>query len=820
MKWMVYAVTALLFSTAEAQQINERPCYTGTVISSPGNIALPAAVIHVINTKEQFLCDSFGRFRFYKQPGRYLIRISHTGYADQLKEIILPGEGNIQLLPARQMLEAVVVTAVAGATRIKRTPVSIAIVTQKEMTRTTSSNVIDAVLKAVPGISAITTGPNISKPLIRGLGYTRVLTLYDGLRQEGQQWGDEHGVEIDQYGIARAEIVKGPASLMYGSDAIAGVVNLIPGLPASKDQKIHGDAITEYQSNNGMYGLTASIGAHPENSLWSIRASHKSAANYRNRIDGRVYNTGFSETNLSALIGWEKPGRKNYLQANLYDNFQEIPDGSRDSLSRQFSYQVQEADRDDISNRPIVPASDLFSYAISPLHQHIQHYRIYQKGTYPIGNGELSTLFGFQQNRRREYNHPTLPSQAGLDVQLNTWNYELKYNFQEWQGLKFTYGINGMLQQNINRDATDFPIPDYNLFDIGSYLLVKKDLRKLVLTGGVRADSRHVHWNNFYTQTDPATGFIKKANSMGNTGSLAFPAYDRQFSGVSGSLGMVYNFSDLLTVKANLARGYRCPSIPEIGSDGLDPGARIYYIGNRQFNPEFNWQSDLGLFLNYPDAELSLEFFDNRISNYIFLQKLYGPNGQPLETVPGNFTYAYRQGSAHLYGAEASWLIHPTQIRWLHFQQSLAWVNGLNTDAELLKTEGEDAKYLPLIPPFKTNSRLKFSAGNTKKDADDYFLQLELETSATQHHFYAVDNTETATAGYVLLNLGAGISFRNRKDVAFCSLSLSVNNVFDAAYQSHQNRLKYFEYYRQSPNGSAGIYNMGRNIAVKAVFNW
>jgi iron complex outermembrane receptor protein len=138
----------------------------------------------------------------------------------------------------------------------------------------------------------------------------------------------------------------------------------------------------------------------------------------------------------------------------------------------------------------------------------------------------------------------------------------------------------------------------------------------------------------------------------------------------------------------------------------------------------------------------------------------------------------------------------------------------------VLKLLGNEARYLPLIPPFKTSSRLRLSTLTSKKNIDDGFVQLELETSATQHHFYAVDNTETATAGYALFNIGTGISFKNKKDRSFCNLSITVNNLFDAAYQSHQNRLKYFEYYQQSSTGRYGMYNMGRNMAVKLSFNW
>ncbi|NCI45443.1 TonB-dependent receptor [Sediminibacterium sp. WSJ-3] len=793
--------------------------FTGLVKDRKTGRVLPASVSFT-GTANHMAADSNGVFVMTGAAGKHTIRISHTGYFDLTREIRLPGTADFLLSPTETELEQVVVTAVATATRIKRTPVSIAIVSQKEMNRNTSSNVIDAVLKTVPGISAITTGPNISKPLIRGLGYTRVLTLYDGLRQEGQQWGDEHGVEIDQYGVAKAEIVKGPASLMYGSDAIAGVVNLIPGLPAINDAKLHGDALIEYQSNNGLIGGTASLQYKRNGFMWSGRFSDKQAGNYRNAVDGRVYNTGFTERNFSALAGLEKPKSKNYIQFNLYNNLQEIPDGSRDSLTRLFTYQVQEPATDDIRSRPLVPASRLFTYSISSLHQHIQHTRLYHKSSWQVGNSELSTLIGFQQNRRREYNHPTATYQPGLDIQLNTYNYELKYAFPEWSGFRLTYGVNGMYQDNRNLDATDFPIPDYNLFDIGSYLVAKKDFKKWVITGGIRIDSRDIRWADFYTRNS-GTGFIQQVRFPDTLNATHnFPSYRKNFSGASGSLGFVYNASGALTIKANIARGYRCPSIPEIGSDGLDPGARIYYIGNRNFSPEFNWQADLGLFLNYPDADINLELFNNAISNYIFLQKLFAPNGQPLEMVPGNFTYQYLQGSARIYGAEAGWIIHPRVWKWFHLQQNMAMINGINTDKSSLKLLGDDAKYLPLIPAFRTASRLRITLIDQQPRIEDCFLQTELETYATQNRFYAVDNTETATPGYALVNIGAGISFRNKKGNPFCSLSITANNLFDVAYQSHQNRLKYFEYYQQSPNNRSGIYNIGRNIAAKLIVNW
>ena len=175
--------------------------------------------------------------------GNYLVEVSFVGYKSVSENIYINGETKHDFKLEQNYTEAseVVVTGVSKATQIKRNPVPVVSVTHDYLIRNLSTNVIDAIAK-IPGISGVTTGPNVSKPFIRGLGFNRILTLYDGVRQEGQQWGDEHGIEVDQYGIQKIEIIKGPASLSYGSDALAGVVNLIPTPPAPEG-KIIGDIV-------------------------------------------------------------------------------------------------------------------------------------------------------------------------------------------------------------------------------------------------------------------------------------------------------------------------------------------------------------------------------------------------------------------------------------------------------------------------------------------------------------------------------------------------------------------------------------------------
>lgn len=777
--------------------------------------------IKILALKKTVKSDADGRFVLEDIPvGALELQITGLGYASKKLAVEVRSglnELDINLQTATSNLDDVVITGVNRATSLRKSPVPIAVLSKKTMDQNVNTNLIEAIVKGVPGVTAVTTGPNVSKPFIRGLGYNRVLTLYDGLRQEGQQWGDEHGIEVDEYGISRAEVVKGPASLTYGSDALAGVINMIPYVPHSQENGLKGDVTLNYQSNNGMGGASVGLAYVQNDWKYTFRATGKTAHNYHNPIDGWVYGTAFREYNLSASARVDKPWGYSKTAATYYNNQMEIPDGSRDSLSRKFTRQILD-DGDDIKNRPIVQDADLTRYAINPLHQHIQHFRFYNNSQFKFGNSDLNVLLGGQQSVRREYNHPTVPSQAGLYVVLNTFNYDLKYNLPDISGIESTIGVNGMYQQNRSKAATDFPIPDYDLFDIGAFLFAKKTFGKLDISGGVRLDRRNIQWNDFYVGTDPATGFGKKVEAGNATGDLQFPGFSKNYYGFSGSLGLTYNLSERLLFKANIARGYRAPNITEIGSNGLDPGAHIVYLGNRTFKPEFNLQEDIGVIAYLKELDLSLELFNNNIQNYIYQSRLTDANGNPVVIVPGNLTYQYQQSKARLYGAELTVNIHPTAAKWLSFNNSLAYVVGLNQNEDLLALHGSAAKYLPFIPPLQIRTELKATAQSAIGFFDKPYFKIDAAIFADQDKFYALDDTETFTKGYTLINAGIGSSLKSKSGKTWCDIFIQCDNIFNIAYQSNLNRLKYFEYYTDSPNGRSGIYNMGRNFSFKAVF--
>ncbi len=804
-----------VFSQATSLKRNMLPVsgsLSGKVEDSTSGKPISGATVYLADLKLGAIADASGQYHFSNLPsGTYLIEAHAIGYSTLTKNVTISGPTQMDFTLLQQYFEEspVVITGLSKATQIRRSPVPIVAVTHASIVDNLSTNIIDAIAK-VPGVSALTTGPNVSKPFIRGLGFNRILTLYDGVRQEGQQWGDEHGIEVDQYGVDRVEVIKGPASLTYGSDALAGVVNLIP-TPAAPDGKVIGDVVAEYQTNNGMFGGSGMVGGTSKGFEWMGRVSHKEATNYQDKIDGRVYGTAFQENDASLSFGLHRAFGYSHLNMSLFDDLQEIPDGSRDSATRQFTRQITEAD----TFRPIVTDAELKSYAITPLHQHVQHYRIYSTSNFIVGNGRIGLNLGFQRSVRREYSHPQIPEIPGLYLQLNSYVYDLKYYFPSFKGWDLTTGINGMYQQNTTTNGTEFIIPNYHQFDLGPFAMIRKTINNLDFSAGVRYDSRSFSNQALYTGTNPVTQFDMPVYGADTVGAAKpFSNYHHVFSGVSGSLGATYSFSNKWSAKLNIARGYRAPNISEISANGVHPGTGIFQIGNDSFKPEFSLQEDGGFTFTSRYAVINGSVFYNRISNYIFNEKLLGVNGKD-SMMSGNTVYEFQQGAAALFGGEFSVDIHP--IKPLHFENSISAVYGDQLKAGG-KMQNDSNHYLPLMPPVHGLSELKYEFENKQHHLVNAFVKVQAAWYETQNRVYLTDNTETPTAGYTLINLGVGTGITNKNDRTVVNVYIMANNLFDVAYQDHLSRLKYFEPYPDDPRPFHGIYNMGRNISLKLDF--
>ncbi len=421
-----------------------------------------------------------------------------------------------------------------------------------------------------------------------------------------------------------------------------------------------------------------------------------------------------------------------------------------------------------------------------------------------------------EQNIRREYDHPTDANHAGEYIVLNTFNYGLRYNAPPFSNIETSFGVNGMYQNNKNLNATDFPIPGYNLFDIGMFEYARWKYNKWTIAGGIRYDHRNEDGNEMYIKPNPLTGFYQQVALSDSAGGIKqFSAFQLHFEGISGSIGTTYQLNNNVSFKANIARGYRSPNITEIASNGLDPGAHIVYEGNLNFVPEFSLQEDIGMIGEFNNISFSFSAFNNNIQHYIYEAQEVDQNGNPVVIVPGNKTFQFQQTNAQLYGMDATFNIHPEALKELQFNTSFSFVDGYNRNPEY-KNAGVNGEYLPFIPPPRLLSSISYNVPANKKILRSVSLKVEGDYNMVQNRYLGLDKTETPTAAYTLLDASVhtDINYNKKQVVQF---QLAVNNVFNTAYQSHLSRLQYFEYYTQSPNGHLGIYNMGRNICFKTI---
>lgn len=688
-------------------------------------------------------------------------------------------------------LNELTVTGVTGDTKLKHATAPVSIVTPQVLRSTASTNIIDAIAHQ-PGVSQLTTGGSISKPIIRGLGYNRVVVMSEGVRQEGQQWGDEHGVEVDGSSVGSVEILKGPASLMYGSDAMAGVV-ILHAQPTLADGEMRANVSSEYQTNNGLFGYNLSMAGNQKGFVWDARYSDKMAHAYKNKYDGYVPGSQFRERAGRLMLGLNKSWGHSRLTWTTYH----------------LTPGIIEGERDEITGELICNTSDIKTYGKSLPFQQVKHYKLVWDNSLNLNNGYLKAIIGYQQNRRQEFEEDM--DEYELYFKLHTFTYDLRYVTNEFDGWKLSTGIGGMYQKSGN-EGEEYLIPDYRLFDFGVYATATKTLGdRWTLNGGVRYDHRRLH-----------------GDALQEDGEWRFTDFSRHFNGVTGSVGAVCNLNDHLNLRLNLARGFRTPNMSELASNGVHEGSIRYELGEQDLKAEYSLQADLGLDFTSRYVSAQLALFANRIDNYIFTHRL----NQEIEE--GYLTYAYTQGDARLLGFEAGIDFHP--VHSLHFSNSFSYV-----DAQLMNASA-DTKYLPFTPAPRWSSELKWELlhhahSTIKHHHSDYgsalshiashvshvvsglsfnnlYVAAGLDCYLKQSHIYSADDTETITPGYALLSLSAGtdVQIRGKK---IAELYVTADNLLNKAYQNHLSRLKYAD--ENTVTGRRGVYNMGRNITFKVV---
>ncbi|MEJ5993567.1 TonB-dependent receptor [Pedobacter sp. Du54] len=752
--FLVMILTISIVNTALAAKLAE---IKGKIIDAKTGEPLSGATIYISDLKATTISDAKGEFLIKNVPakGKFLVEVRYIGYKTASQLIDLNTSQNLTFSLESSVIESaeVVITGTPFSANNKTNSLAVVSVNREKLAQAAGTNLIDAIAK-VPGISQVTTGGAISKPSIRGLGYNRVLTIVDGAREEAQQWGDEHGVEVDQFSAARVEILKGPASLLYGSDALGGVINIIDDfVPAEGD--FNGNFTTNYATNNGLSASSIMLQGNNNGFVYRGRVSYKNAHGF-GYADKTVPNSGFNETNTNAMLGLNKAWGYTHLSLSRFNTnvglVEEGPDANGNFID---------------ADGNVISQNEARNRKMSLPYQNINHYRAALNSNILLGGGQLKTTFAFQKNIRKEFEESA--DEPGLHLDLNSFTYDAKYSFANNGVWEPTIGLQGMAQQNANL-GVEYLIPDYASTNFGVFGYLKRNFAKGAVNFGLRYDYKKVSGKDL----------IENGNNV-------FSAFENSFSNVSGSVGLAYELAKKLVFRANVGSGFRAPNIAELGANGRHEGTFRYEIGNSNLKQETSLQVDLGLEYTGEKVTFGLNAYSNRIYNYIY------PGNFNNETTPftdeGGLTtvlpvYRFVQTDAELIGGEASVDFH--FVKAIHFENTFSYVKGTNTAND---------SALPFIPAASLNNELRFEP--TIKGLNDSFIKIGLSNVFKQNRF---DSFETETNGYALLDAGIGTAFKVKNGKI--SVWITGQNLGDKLYYNHLSRYK-----------PAGIYNQGRNVS-------
>ncbi len=769
---------------------------SGTITVIETGLPLPGAIVYLPELMQGTVSNSDGKFRINNLPaGTFLVEVKNIGFNSYVNYEKINGAVNLDVKLAESAVEMneVLVTGSLISSQRLLNPIPVSSISRQELNRSSSYNIIDG-LTNIPGISQISTGSSISKPVIRGLGYNRVLVLHDDIRQEGQQWGDEHGIEIDENSIDKVEIIKGAGSLIYGSDALAGVINFI-STPSLSEGTIKGNISSGYQSNNKMMEYSALNQGNINGFNWLIRGTYKLAGNFRNNYDKIVYNSGFEEKNLNGYLGLTKKWGYSFLRISSFNQDLGIIEGERDSSGRFLTYAAQE---DGSVGEITVSSEKLNSYNIDIPKQRIRHYRVQLNSKILLGKSSLQTDFGFQKNIRKEFANAGMPDLAELDFVLNTFNYALKLNLPVIDDWRSIAGINGMVQANTNEGEEQL-IPDYHLNDIGFFLTTQKTWNKFHLSTGIRIDNRFITSERLLKE-----GIDNPVSSK----DYKFEGFNKKFANASFGIGISRNISTSAILKLNFSKGFRAPNLAELATNGKHEGTFRYEIGNKNLRSEVSNQMDAGMVYNTHHLNFEVNTFLNNVRNYIYINKLANVSGSDSIPDPSDPSpaFIFKQGNAILYGGEVNLDIHPHPFDFIHLQQTFSYVRGI------MQHQSDSTRNLSFIPPAQYKAEIRIQPSKFKMLQNPYIL-LEYRYFFPQNNVFNAFSTETPTLGYGLLNFGVGTEIRKLGKRTLAAIHFEIANLLNTTYQNHLSRLKY------APSNPAtsrhGIFNAGRNFTIK-----
>ena len=734
----------IFFSVFLLLKANAQNSLLGHITDATTHEVLPGVNIIINDLSLGTVSNVSGQYLINKVPnGQFFVTFSFVGYEDQTRKIDFQGHPvtvNVKLKPMIIQGQEVVITGNFTGTQHENT-VGISTLETKSITRVSQPSFM-ASLASVPGVSMISKGPGVGTPVIRGLSLSNVLVLNKGIPMANFQFSEDHPYLIDGLGIGRVEIIKGPASLMYGSGAVGGVINLVAE-PAAREGTIEGAAGMKFFSNTLGTLSSLEIKGNHNGFVWGAGAELNSNEDYVQGGGATAFNTRFNTHSVKLNAGWIKK----------IGSFRIFYDYNRSKLGM-----------------AVPPALSIVTdrgRKNEVWYQDLTDQLLISKNKIFLGNLKLDADFSYQNNNRRLQGSQLTPVMELVNMRLKTFTYRLKSVYHFSESTKAFLGIQGMSQTNRNGAAPQHVIPDANLNDFSVFSMGRHNFGSLaILEAGIRYDYRNVVVPEHYAGI--------------NNGTL-MPRLDRNFNNVSASIGTIFHLNEKMLLRFNLASAFRSPNIAELTQNGMH-GNR-YEIGDASLKNQQNLEADLGFHIHTSYTTFEISAFYNYIDNYIYLS----PTADTISD--GTKIYRYRQTPSHIMGGEIGIHIHPVSIDWLHLKADYAYIYA-RKDA---------GGYLPLIPANKLHFEVMLRK-NKWKIWRTSFVKISCDYVFAQNH--AAD-FETTTPGYFLLNAGIGTDLKVKNQIF--SFSLMATNLLDKQYFDHLSTLKDVGIYNMGRNISLNI---------------
>ncbi len=712
----------------------------GIVTDANLNELLPNATVYLPEQNTGTLTNENGFYTLNNLPkGRIKIQFSFIGYKTIIKTIELKNdemELNIEMEPAMLQPEEVVVSGGTYSTQHENA-IKIDLIKSKDISSVGSPTFMEA-LANQPGVDMISNGTGVAKPVIRGLSMTNILMLNNGIKLENFQFSEHHPFVIDEFGIDHIEVIKGPASLLFGSDAVGGVLNIIKEKPAPAN-KIMGDYNLQYHSNTE--GIVSDFGLKGASNdfNWGFRAGIKSNKDYKDGDDNYIPNTRFNEHSFKASLGLNKS----------FGIFRLYYDYNRPKLSMCNDDSVDLIAENERENK--LWYQDLTNHIIS------------SKNTLFLNDFKVDINASYQLNNRKLQTDKSMPQFEMVNMDLNTFSYEIKTYLPSNTNSDYIVGIQGANKTNRNNNAPNHVIPDADVNDFSVFGLAQHNLfNKLETQLGIRYDYRNISTEE---ETDK-------------------DAVDKNYSNISISAGATFDATDNILLRANFASAYRTPNIAELTQNGVHEAR--YEQGNTALTTQRNYELDLSAHYHTQHLMLDISGFYNTIKDYIFLAPTNDISNE------GYDIFKYAQSNSELYGGEIA--LNSFITNWLNFTSNYSYLIG----------KQENGEYLPFIPQNKLRCDLKLQKDEVGFLKDNYFkiggLWADKQNKPAMF--------ETKTDSYFVLNSAIGTSIKcQNQTIEFAVL---VNNILNEKYIDHLSTLK-----------EVNFYNMGRNISlnIKVPFN-